>query len=332
MAATQKQVAELAKVSQATVSLVLSPQGRSTLSRDTINAVETAARELGYRVNRSAQALKSGRTQTIGCVVPDLTNPFYPELVRGVRKVAEESNHDIIIYDSEGAPEREHRFIEWAQAGRVDGVVGAFFNLRVPDLAPLLNAGIAISRIEISQKSGGALPVDSVFVDNKAASAAAAKYLIEKGFSPLAIVSGPGEPSSTRVTGFLGEAEKSGCNVTTIEAASLNEEGGFAATQKLIAGANRPRAIFAVNDYMAIGALHALHTVGLSVPDDVAVMGFDDIPVAALAYPSLTTVSQPQAELGRRAAVCLMSRINKERSGRGVAKEVEFAIVERAST
>ncbi len=332
MAATQKQVAELAKVSQATVSLALSPQGRATLSMDTIQAVEEAARVLGYRANRFAQALKSGRTHTIGCVVPDLTNPFYPALVRGVRKVVEESNHDIIIYDSEGAPDRERRFIDWAQSGRVDGVVGAFFNLRVPDLEPLLDSGIAISRIEISEKSGGALPVDNVFVDNKAASAAAAKFLIEKGYGPLAIVSGPGEPSATRVAGFLCEAGNRGCDVKTIEARSLNEEGGFAATQALIAGAERPRAIFAVNDYMAIGALHALHTAGFSVPGDVAVMGFDDIPVAALAYPSLTTVAQPQAELGRRAAECLMSRINSERSGPGVSKEVEFTIVERAST
>ena len=97
MAITQKQVAELARVSQATVSLALSPQSRSVLSRETVDAVEAAAKALGYRVNRSAQALKSGRTQTIGCVVPDLTNPFYPALIRGVRRVVESNDHDIII-------------------------------------------------------------------------------------------------------------------------------------------------------------------------------------------------------------------------------------------
>ena len=322
----------VAKVSQATVSLALSPQGRKTLSEHTVKAVEEAAFALGYRANRSAQALKKGRTQTIGCVVPDLTNPFYPALIRGARQVVEARGHDIVIYDSEGAAERERRFIDWAQAGRVDGVVGAFFNLRVPDLMPLLNAGITIARIEVGHKRGGELPVDNVFVDNWSASAAAAEFLINKGYAPLAMISGPGEPSATRVGGFFEMAQHRGVTTANVTAASLNEEGGFSATKALMARAERPRAIFAVNDYVAIGALHALHNEGLSVPGDVAVMGFDDIPVASLAYPSLTTVSQPQAELGRRAAECLMSRIKGEQDGPGREREVDYAIVERGST
>lgn len=332
MAITQKQVAELARVSQATVSLALSPQSRSVLSRETVDAVAAAAKALGYRVNRSAQALKSGRTQTIGCVVPDLTNPFYPALIRGVRRVVESNEHDIIIYDSEGMPERERRFIDWAQEGRVDGVVGAFFCLRAPDFVPLLDAGIAISRIEIAKKPSGALPIDNVFVDNRAASAAAAEFLLDKGYSTLAIVSGAGEPSTARVNGFLDMARSRGVTTEIVEAASLNDEGGFEATLDLIHRPVRPRAIFAVNDYMAIGALRALHTARVPVPRDVAVMGFDDIPIASLAYPPLTTVSQPQDELGKQAAECLMARLIAGRKGRGTAREVGYAIVERGST
>ena len=283
-------------------------------------------------MNRSAQALKSGRTQTIGCVVPDLTNPFYPALIRGVRKVVETYDYDIIIYDSEGTLEREQRFIDWAQEGRLDGVVGAFFFLRASDFSPLLESGIAISRIEIATKSGGSLPIDNIFVDNHAASAAAAAFLLDKGYAPLAIISGPGEPSSARVDGFLRMARSRGVPTETIAAASLNEKGGFDATCELIGRSERPRAIFAVNDYMAIGALRALHIAGVSVPHDVAVMGFDDIPVASLAYPSLTTVSQPQGELGKRAAECLMARLVDGQEGSGIALEVGYAIMERGST
>lgn len=332
MTATQKQVAQLARVSQATVSLALSAQGRQALSEQTVKAVEEAAQTLGYRANRSAQALKSGRTHTIGCVVPDLTNPFYPALIRGVRQVVESNGYDLVIYDSEGTPDRELRFIDWAQAGRVDGVVGAFFNLRVPDLLPLLEASIGIARIEVAKKPGGALPVDNVFVDNRSASAKAAEFLIKKGYGPLAIISGEGQPSTTRVSGFLEMAESFGAPVTHVKAASLNEEGGFEATKSLMAGAQPPRAIFAVNDYMAIGALHALHGLGVSIPGEVAVMGFDDIPVASLVYPSLTTVAQPPAELGRRAATCLMSRVTRSVEGPGIEKEVAYAIIERGST
>ena len=332
MAVTQKQVAELAKVSQAAVSLALSPEGRKTLSPQTVDAVEAAARALGYRANRAAQALKSGRTLTIGCVVPDLTNPFYPSLIRGVREVVEAHDYDIVIYDSEGSLDRERRFIDWAQAGRVDGVIGAFFYLRVPDFLPLIDGGISISRIEISKKVGGALPVDDIYVDNHAASIAAADFLLDKGYESLGIVSGPGEPSAVRVRGFEDRARSRGAKIEVAMAKSLNEEGGFAATCELIGGSDRPRAIFAVNDYMAIGALHALHSNGVRVPDEVAVIGFDDIPVASLAYPSLTTVSQPQAEIGRRAAECLLSRLDGGEEGPGTAHELAYKIVERSST
>jgi len=332
MAITQKQVAELAKVSQAAVSLALSPEGRHTLSKQTVDAVEAAARQLGYRANRAAQALKSGRTLTIGCVVPDLTNPFYPSLIRGVRETVEAHDYDIIIYDTEGLPDREQRFIDWAQAGRIDGVIGAFFYLRVPDFLPLIDGGISISRIEISKEAGGALPVDNVYVDNRAASVAAADFLLNKNYTSLGIVSGPGEPSAVRVKGFVDRARNRGAQIRMAMAKSLNEEGGFSATCELISSVDRPRAIFAVNDYMAIGALHALHSNGVRVPEEIAVIGFDDIPVASLAYPSLTTVSQPQVEIGRCAAQCLLSRLVDGKGGPGTAHELAFKIVERKST
>jgi len=149
--ATQKDVAKAAGVSQATVSMVLSGGGGS-IPAETWTRITNAAKELGYVPNRFAQALKTNRSMTIACIVPDITNPFYPSLIRGIQAVADGVSYDVIAVNTDGLPDRERHFLDWARQGRVDGVIGVFFTLRAGDFGPLVEAGVPVVRIEASRK------------------------------------------------------------------------------------------------------------------------------------------------------------------------------------
>ena len=154
---TQRDVARRAGVSQATVSLVLSGDA-PTISAETWERISKAARELGYVPNRSAQALKTSRTMTIACIVPDITNPFYPSLIRGIQSVADGLRYDVITVNTDGSPERERHFLDWVRQGRVDGVIGVFFTLACRDFSPLVDAGVPVVRIESSRSAAAKSP------------------------------------------------------------------------------------------------------------------------------------------------------------------------------
>ncbi len=194
---TQREVANAAGVSQATVSMVLSGGKTAALPAETYEKVLAAARRLGYVPNRSAQALKTNRTMTLACVVPDVANPFYPSLMRGVQSAADAAGYDVIAVNTDGSAARERRFLDWSLRGTIDGVVGVFFTLRAPDFTPLAQAGVCIVRIETSAKRGGALPIDNLFVDNVAAAGAATVYLIERGHRQIAMIAGLGGPEKS---------------------------------------------------------------------------------------------------------------------------------------
>ena len=148
---TQKDVAALAGVSQAVVSVVLT-KGNHTYPQETVIRVEQAANQLGYIPNRFAQALKTNKTMSIACIVPDIANPFYASLVRGVQSVTDRYHYDAIVASTDGLRERELHFLRWSAQGRVDAVVGTFFNVGMKDFAPYLQAGIPIARIEARMK------------------------------------------------------------------------------------------------------------------------------------------------------------------------------------
>src|SRR5579871_2588375 len=138
--ATQMDIAQRVGVSQATVSMVLGGAPPSSISAETYERVVGAARELGYVPNRSAQALRTSRTKTIAVVVPDISNPFYPSLLRGVQSVADRARYDVMTVNTDGNAEHETRFLRWALEGRIDGVVGIFFTINSKDFEPLTKA------------------------------------------------------------------------------------------------------------------------------------------------------------------------------------------------
>lgn len=329
--ATQKDVARAAGVSQATVSMVLSGGGGS-IPAETWEKITKAAKDLGYVPNRFAQALKTNRSMTIACIVPDITNPFYPSLIRGIQSVADGLSYDVIAVNTDGAPERERHFLDWARQGRVDGVIGVFFTLRATDFTPLVEAGVPVVRIESSKKRGGDIPVDDIFVDSRAAALAVTEYLIDQGHRRIAMVAGRRGPQATRIDGYRAALAKAGLEEHVAIDEEFSEIGGTRAAETILSSAFKPTAIFAANDLMAIGVMQTLRDRAIDIPRDIAVVGFDDISAAKLVTPPLTTVAQFQWKMGERAAETLMERLRGLRTGAGTALEMPFELIQRGST
>ncbi|HLW91085.1 MAG TPA: LacI family DNA-binding transcriptional regulator [Roseiarcus sp.] len=330
--ATQRDVARRAGVSQATVSLVLAGSAGPAIRPLTSARVLEVARDLGYAPNRSAQALRTKRTRTIAVAVPDISNPFFPSLLKGVQTVADRDKYDVLAVNTDGLAEHEQRFLRWSLEGRVDGVIGVFFTLRAEDFEPLIALGIGVVRIESARKLAGELPIDNIYVDNRAAAAAATRYLIDRGHRRIAMIAGPAGPQAERAAGYALALGERGLASDIVGGAEFSEEEGRRAAAILIARKAPPTAIFAANDIMAIGAMSALRENGLSVPSDVAVVGFDDIFVARLVTPALTTVSQFQQDIGVRAGETLLDRLRGAASARGTSREMPFRLIERDST
>lgn len=329
--ATQKDVAQRAGVSQAAVSMVLGGGSASSLPVETVERIQAAAKELGYVPNRLARALKTRRTMTIACVVPDITNPFYPALIRGVQKVAQNQGYDVITLNSDGDAASERHFIEWALEGRVDGVVGVFFTLRAADLKVLLDNSIAVVRIESSRKSGGTLSIDDIFVDSRAAATEVVQRLIALGHQRIAMVAGIGGPQGVRVEGYRQALAFRQLEPLVVIEHSFTETAGYAAATAILDSGFAPTAIFAANDLMAIGALQALRNRNVAVPEQMAVVGFDNIAAAPLVTPALTTVTQFQDRMGERAAQILLQRLAGSITGPGTVHEMPFELIERGS-
>jgi LacI family transcriptional regulator len=328
---TQKDVAAAAGVSQATVSMVLNKAETPSVPQSTRSRILKLATELGYQPNHPARNLRSSRTMTLACVIPDITNPFYPGLVRGLQRIAAPAGYDVLIYDTDGVPEGEHRAIEWLLQGRADGVVGTFFHLRVPDLAALSRHGLPLVRLESQNKSRGDLPIDSVYIDNAGAAAAMTQLLITRGHRHITMIRGEYGPGERRALGYATVMRDAGLTPDFEIAETYSEEAGARAMQRLLAKTHhRATAVFGASDVLALGAMGAARAAGVAVPGDIAVVGFDDIPAAKLL--GLTTVRQPEFELGTLAAKVLIERLRPGGlKGAGQSRELKFEIIQRSS-
>jgi LacI family transcriptional regulator len=329
---TQADVAKLAGVSQTTVSHVLNNNTLVSLPLETRQRVMNAIEQLGYAPDRNAQSLRTGKTYTIAGIIPDITNPFYPTFERGIQDIAEGENYDLIMYNTDGMAEKERKALHSLQQGRVDGVIAVLFHLRVMDLMPLLENNIPVVRLEARRKNVGGLPLDNLYVDNVAAARTAVNYLIERGHRRIGMIAGQQQgPGNMRLMGYQEALEQHSipCDEALIQYGAFNEVGGYEGMRALLD--MRPTAVFAANDVIATGALMALREAGMRVPDDMAVMGFDDIPMAKLLNPALTTITQFQANLGQRAAQMLFDRLNGAALHEGRCEEMPYELVVRES-
>lgn len=329
---TQKDVATHAGVSQAAVSSVLSGDAVG-ISPQVQQRIRDSARALNYVPNRMAQALKTNRSMMIACIVPDLSNPFYPPLIRAVQKVVEPEGYDVIALSTDGSGAAEARMIELCIDRRVAGIVGVFFVATIRELMGALNSDIPVVRYESAPKRGGPLAVDDYFVDNHQVAAALTAQLLGLGHRDIVFMASPGGPERARIGGYSTALAAAGLVPRVVTAPSYSIDGGAAiAAELIVEGDTRPTAIMCADDLLACGTIRACQAAGLSLPHDMSVTGFNNLAMTDVLNPSLTTVSLGQELFGQLAGERLLARVRGDVEGPGEAVALPYAIVDRAST
>jgi len=316
---TQADVARLASVSQPVVSYVLSGDPRAPVAEQTRQRVLEAIAHLGYVPDHAARSLRNRRTSTIAGVIPDITNPFYPAFERGIQDVAEQAGYDLITYNTDGTLERERKFLHSALAGRVDGLIITPFHVPMAEIAALAEAGIPSVALMSEAPPPGSARMDTLSIDGVTAAQTAVLYLIGRGHRRIGMVAGEAgtPPREKRVLGYIAALREHGLQFDRmlVRGSDFSEAGGYEAARELLQLAERPTAIFAANDLMAMGAMAALREASIAIPEEMAIVGFDDIPAARLIAPPLTTIAQYPERLGARAAELLLERLA---GGRGL--------------
>jgi len=301
-------VAREAGVSTQTVSRVLNHKGE--LSPATRQLVEEVIHRLGYRPNAIARSLVTRRTLSLGLVVPDITNPFFPEIARGAEETALAAGYNVFLCNTIEQPEREVSVLRSLEEKRVDGVVVCSARLPDEQLFPLLRrqrAVVLVNRMAPPEVAG------TVRVDDASGSEQAVRHLCAGGRRRLGMLSGPATSFSgkERTRGFLEAARAAGVTVESscFVSCAPTLDGGHQAARAVLTSGRDVHGLVCYNDLVAVGALQACRDLGVRVPDDVAIVGCDDIPLASLVTPALTTVRISKFEIGAAAVRMLLDRV-----------------------
>jgi LacI family transcriptional regulator len=314
---TLKDVALRAGVHPATASRALNPETRILVSEDTARRVLDAAEELGYSPNPVARSLRTRRSHTIGVLIPDLNNPLFPPIVRGLEDRLAAAGYVALIGNTDSDDQRERIIFDQMRARHVDGLVLATARLRHPLLAEASRAEIPVVLINRLAQD---YSFPSVTVDNERGVRMAVSHLAGLGHRRIAHIAGPQEMSTglSRYRGFVTAMESSGLPVDSdlvVFAKAFSVEEGLRCTRLLLDQcAARPgqagcTAIAAANDMLAVGCYSALDEAGLNCPEDMSVVGFNDMPFIDRLRPPLTTVRFPHYQVGTEAAQLLLERI-----------------------
>ena len=332
---TQADVARLAAVSQPVVSYVLSESAAMPVAAETRQRVLDAIATLDYVPDHNARSLRRRRTFTIAGIIPDITNPFYPAFERAIQDVAEPAGFDLITYNTDGDLEKERKCLRSALAGRVDGVIITPFRVPLAECAQLVKAGIPVVALTSEVPPSGDTPLDTLSIDGIAAARVAVDYLIDRGHRRIGMVAGDAgtPPRESRVLGYIEALRRRELlfDRMLVRGSDFTETGGYDAAAELLRLAIPPTAIFAANDLMALGAMTAVREAGLRIPDNIAIVGFDDIPAARLITPALTTVAQYPDQLGTRAAELLTERLAGGAAPHSQRIDMPFDLIVRAS-
>ena len=309
--ATLKDVAALAGVHPGTASRAINAATRDLVNEETARRVLAAADELGYRPNPIARGLKTSRSYTVGVLIPDLTNPLFPRIVRGIQDKLEESGYTPLIANTDNDPARERADIEAMRARQVDGLITATAH-RHDDLE-IDGAGGELPVVLVNRRhEQGTRP--SVVADDRLGVRLAIEHLVALGHRRIAHLAGPQDLSTgyLRLQGFreaLADAGIEYDDELVLAADAFVEEEGERLCNELLDRGLEVTAIFAGNDLMALGCYDAFVARGIVCPDQISVVGFNDMPFAAWFDPPLTTVHLPQYEIGERAAELLLERL-----------------------
>lgn len=316
MSVTIKDVARRAGFSVATVSRVLNNKD-DAVRPETRRRVEEAAAELGYTPNRAARSLITRKTHAFGVILPDLHGEFFSEVIRGIERTAQQEGYHLLVSSSHSHRDEIEAAVQ-AMHGRIDGLVIMSPGIPARDLLPALPASLPCVLLNCDT-DGAACP--GVNIDNYGGARGMVRHLLAGGHRRIAIIKGePGNHDAReRLRGYRDALAEAGVAADpALEAeGDFGEAAGGRAVRTLLELTERPTAIFAANDSMAIGALSALRLAGVEVPGDMAVAGFDDIPIARYASPPLSSVHVPIQELGAAAVTRLLAAIGGDGDGGG---------------
>jgi LacI family transcriptional regulator len=310
--ATIVDVAAEAGVHPSTVSRVLTGHTGTTVRQETRERVLTAAERLGYRASVLARSLRLQQTLTLGMLVPDISNPFFSPIIKGAEEAALERGYNLILCNTEDDPAREETYLRLLRQRQVDGLLIASSQMADRTIADLRDEG-ELPFVLLNRATRSADDF-AVVVDNRAAASEAVAHLAALGHRRVGHIAGPQTTTTglERLDGYLDGVRAHGLSVEpglVVEAEAFSVDAGCRALVAMLAGGARPTAVFAANDLIAIGIFQRLREVGIVVPRGLSVVGFNDIPLAGLLEPGLTTIRVPQFEMGVAGSHLLIDRL-----------------------
>jgi LacI family transcriptional regulator len=304
---TTKQIAQAAGVSVGTVSHVLN--GSATVSEKLRKRVEEVIRQLDYQPSQLARGLRGQTTVLLGVIIPDITNPYFPDLVRGIEDVAYKEGFRLVLCNADNDPAKELNYFNDLRSFNPAGIIV------IPSEDSSIGRETAHAKVQIIfvDRCPSWWKGDAVVANNEDGGYQAGRYLTKMGHRSIAVISGPShiETARDRIRGFKRALAEGGLRLHPryLEEAQFNTEGGFAAASHLLSLNPRPTAIFASSDMLAIGALKAARDMNLRCPADFSIVGFDDLDFSRLTEPALTTVFQPGYHIGSLACQLLLDRV-----------------------
>lgn len=323
-------VAERAGVSKTTVSHALS--GKRHVAPATRKRIEEVIEELGFRPNALARSLRIQRTQMVTLIIPDITNPYYPVLARGLQDALIKHGYHIFLCNTDGDKEQSIELIADAIHRQVDGIVVSSLHPMAKEIEEFLTEDVPFISLGVSVNHP---QIDQVATDDRQGALIATRYLLDQGHQRVGMISGPFDmtPGKERHEGYqeaLAEAQLRYDSLLVVEG-DFMRQSGKTAMHALMKLTERPTAIFCANDLMAIGAMDTARELGIAIPHDIAIVGYDDIEAASLVTPALTTIFNPAYEMGQTAGQMLLERMNGTYQGPGRKAVVPHRFIQRES-
>lgn len=313
MKVTIKDIAHLSNVSTATVSKILNKKDKN-ISEATRKRVLAIIEENNYVPNRIASSLVTRKTKTIGMVIPSIADPFLPDLVRGAEDKAKEEGYSLILCNTDNSKEKEEFYVEMLQEKMVDGIIFTATFQKEQKFEKIIRVNVPI--ILIDREIEGLQHMGRVKNDTRAGALEGVRYMISRGYKKIFHIAGPLNSmiGRDRCEGYKIALEEAGLpyDEAYVTEGPFTMEWGTEATIALLASGLEFDAIFCSNDWIALGAMKVLTKAGKSVPEDVGIVGFDDTYLARITEPEITTVRQPNYEMGHKAVEMLIEMSNSK--------------------
>lgn len=328
-----KDVAEAAGVHISTVSRALDPNSKTPLTKDVEQRIKAVANKLGYRPNRIAAGLRTNRSMSIGIMIPDITNTLFPPFVRGIESILEPLGYASILVNTDNIPEREARLLEVLRERGVDGIISVAAQRDDPEIAKIVTQGMPVVTLN-RRLDRSAVPF--VINDETGGINLALQHLFDLGHRYIGHIAGPENLSTgqNRADAFISGCKRLGIDIPSGYIAfskNYDEAEGECRAVEILSKYPEVTALLCANDRLAIGAYSGIRSLGLKVPDDVSVTGFNDSPMLELIPPRLTTIRIQQFDAGRAAAELILKSIRGELNG-SIGTVLPVTLIKRDST